>query len=230
MTVELINKEELKDFYKNWGEFAVKCYDTPKERAVGVGKHCMRNGHYSGNRCEYFKFEISGISRACSMQLNRHEIGVVKNQQSQRFTSLENAEFVIPPHIKKNKRALELYLRSLEDSKKVYSDIQQLLMIDKRTREQANEDARYILPESTYTSGVWAFTFEGLTHFMHKRLCSRSQWEIQQLARAMRKEVLEIMPELKDQLVPHCKYLTWCPEGKSCCGMMPTKEEKKNEQ
>ena len=63
---------------------------------------------------------------------------------------------------------------------------------------------------------------------MHKRLCSRSQWEIRELARMMRDEVLEVLPKLKDELVPTCEYLLWCPEGKSCCGKAPTKDEIKN--
>ena len=44
----------------------------------------------------------------------------------------------------------------------------------------------------------------------------------------MKKAVLEILPGLKDDLVPNCKYLLWCPEGKRGCGMYPTKEELMN--
>ena len=44
----------------------------------------------------------------------------------------------------------------------------------------------------------------------------------------MRDEVLEVLPKLKDELVPACEYLLWCPENKSCCGRKPTKEQLKN--
>ncbi len=225
MNVKLINKDEIQNLYKNWGEFATVCYDTPKDKAEVVGKHCMKSGHYSGSRCEYFKFEIEGISRACSMQLNRHSQGVVINQQSQRYVSAENAEFVIPPMIEKNLDALNLYTNLIEESRNAYVGIQQILMESGRTSEQANEDARFALLEGVTTKGTYGFTLEALEHLMHKRLCTRSQWEIRQLAQAMRNEVLEVMPELADKLVPHCKYLMWCPEGRSCCGMMKTKEE-----
>lgn len=224
MEVNLINKKEVKSLFKNWGEFAVKCYNTPKEKAEAVGKHCMKSGHYSGSRCENFKFDIDGISRACSMQVNRHGAGVNINQQSQRYVSMDNFKYVTPPSIEAIPEALAEYVEAMEYLRSKYTVIQRLLIDNGRTQEQANEDARYVLPESTCTTGVWSFNLEALEHFSHKRICSRAQWEIKRLAVAMRKQVIQEMPELKDKLVPHCKHLMWCPEGKSCCGMMPTKE------
>ena len=56
MKVELLNPEVLKNLYKNHGEFACTCYDTPKEFAEKVGKSCNEDGHMSGSRCEYIKF------------------------------------------------------------------------------------------------------------------------------------------------------------------------------
>ena len=49
MRVELINKEEVKDLFKNHGEFACTCYDTPKKFAKGVGKSCNESNHMSGS-------------------------------------------------------------------------------------------------------------------------------------------------------------------------------------
>ena len=42
----------------------------------------------------------------------------------------------------------------------------------------------------------------------------------------MKQEVIEILPELKDKLVPQCVDLLWCPEGHGC-GAYPTKKELK---
>ena len=224
MKVELINKDEIRNIYYNWGEIACKCYDTPIERAVGVGKHCLKSGHYSGSRTTYFKFNIEDISRACSLQLNRHNVGVILNQQSQRYVEMSNIGNYVPPKIKSNKQALDIYNKHINKTKQAYIEIQKILLDCGFTKEEANEEARNVLCESTHTTGVWCFTLEALIHFMHKRLCTRAQAEIRQLANAMRKEVLKELPELKDYFVPHCKYLLWCPEKKSC-GLMMTKEK-----
>ncbi len=216
--VELINKEYLKDnFFSNWGEFACECYDTPIDKATVVGKHCKSSGHTSGSRCEYFKFKISGISRSCSLQLNRHEVGVVKNQQSQRYCDMNNIGFVIPKKIRDNKVALAIMEDIIEQSKTAYKQIQTALIADGNKQEQANENARFVLLEACETKGTWAFTYEALLNFMHKRLCTRSQDEINELAKLMKQEVVSVLPELENDLVSSCEYLTWCPESK-CCG------------
>ena len=222
--VEIINKEEIKNIYKNWGEFACECYNTPIKYAEKVGKSCFNSGHYSGSRTEYIKFKITGISRSCSLQLNRHKIGVVLNQQSQRYVDMNNVDFVIPPQVEKIPEAKELYLELVKNSKETYEEIQKLLRDNGRTKEQSNEDARFCLLESCETSGTWGFTLEALEHFMNMRLCTRSQWEIRQLANEMRKAILEVLPELKDKLVPMCEKMLYCTEDK-CCGRKPKKED-----
>jgi hypothetical protein len=40
----------------------------------------------------------------------------------------------------------------------------------------------------------------------------------------MRDAALEILPELKEYLVPQCQYLLWCPEEHGC-GAYPSRNE-----
>lgn len=61
--VKILNPEVLENLYKNHGEFACICYDTPSKYAEKVGEACNKSGHMSGSRCEYIKFEISGVDR-----------------------------------------------------------------------------------------------------------------------------------------------------------------------
>ncbi|SHK21579.1 thymidylate synthase (FAD) [Hathewaya proteolytica DSM 3090] len=225
ISVELINGNYMKELYKHWGEFSCECYNTPIEYAERVGHACANQSHFSGSRTEYFKFRIRGISRACSLQLNRHKIGVELNQQSQRYCDMNGVNFVIPPTIAENQEALKKYTELMEQSIKTYGEIQQILKSQGKNKEGANQDARYCLLESCETQGTWGFTLEALIHFMHKRLCIRSQWEIRQLANLMKKEVISVLPELENTLVPHCEYLMWCPEGSHCCGKFPTRQQ-----
>ena len=91
MNVKLINKDEIKDFYKIWGTFSRQCYNSPEGKEEIIGKHCHKSGHYSGSRAVSFIFEIDGISRAAIAQLNRHSIGVTINERSMRYVDFSNA-------------------------------------------------------------------------------------------------------------------------------------------
>lgn len=226
MNVKLINADEVKLLFNKWGEVACKCYDTNPKYAEKVGKHCLKSGHFSGSRGIYFFFDISGISRNCSLQLNRHETGVFKNQASQRYINMSDFGYYIPPRIAKNEKARQLYCEYIENGRNVYQKLTELLNEDGFKGEKANEESRYILSGATYTQGVWGFTLEALINFCHKRLCVRSQKEIRDLANAMKSEVIKIIPELEEYLVPQCKYLLWCPESKKdSCGKYPTKQQ-----
>ena len=96
------------------------------------------------------------------------------------------------------------------------------------SHERANEQARYVLPMSTHGSFVIGMDIEALIHFCHTRLCVRAEDIHRELAKAIRNATLEILPELKDVLVPNCQYLLWCPESNGC-GAYPTKEKLKEQ-
>lgn len=214
MKVILLDKEEAQEFFKQWGIISHVCYNSSIKNAKNIGKTCLTSGHFSGSRAFYFKFHISGISRITSLQLNRHEVGVVKNQASQQYIDQSNLRIVIPKELDDFKpKILQLYTQI------------QTLYGDMLNCGISRDAARYILPEGIETEGVWCFTLEALINFMHKRLCSRASNEIRTLAKNIRKAVLEVLPELQEYLVPQCEYLLWCPESKSC-GKYPSKEER----
>ena len=51
--------------------------------------------------------------------------------------------------------------------------------------------------------------------------------KIRELALGLKRATIEILPELKDKLVPNCQAMLWCPEGKASCGTYPTKNQLK---
>lgn len=216
ISVNLINKESLNDFFTTWGSFACLCYNTNKDKAEQVGKHCFKSGHYSGSRAMSFIFEVEGISRACSHQLVRHSVGVTINQRSQRYCNEENFEYIIPNSIESKGDTLVKYMDLMKEISDLYKDL-----LDKGIPP---EDARYILPNSCETKLTIGFTLEALIHFMNERLCSRSQWEIRELAKCMKKEVVEVLPELEEVLNAKCDNLGYCIESVSC-GKRKTKSE-----
>lgn len=250
MKVELLNPEVLENLYKNHGEFACTCYNTPKKLSEKVGKSCEESGHMSGSRCEYIKFEIEG-DRGTLEQMMRHEIGVrydeidkysysdrielvvdvnptniVKNMQSFRYVDKNEFTYVIPKNIEKYDDVKELYQETMSVIDTNRKRIRDMLVEHGVEYKKAVEDANFVLPRATNLTLTIGFTPEALIQFMFKRLCVRAQDEIRGIAIQMKKKVMEINSEFAKELVPHCQYLLWCPEGKGC-GAYPRKEDLK---
>lgn len=232
MIVEFINKEYLKEnFYKMWGLAATVCYNTDPKYAINVGKTCLNSGHFSGSRGLYFTFKISEIPRSCIDQLVRHEIGVFKNVQSFRYVSKDNFTYYTPQLILDCPEALEKYNMTMENLSNSYVKLQNILRsyykedleTEKLSNEHINQSARGIIPMNTNSELVIGFTLEALIHLTELRLCSRAEEPIRKLVSMIRKEVIEIFPELSDFLNIKCIKTGYCNEGKKCCGLRPVK-------
>lgn len=255
MKVSLLNPEVVKDLYKNHGEFACECYATPKKYAEKVGKSCAKDGHMSGSRCEYIKFTVSDVDRGTAEQALRHEIGVdvplrdldnysfsdmldivvdvnpsniVKNMASFRYIDKDGFTWATPKTILNCEKANEIYvdvMNYINDGRRKIKAALEEAGVDPK---KATEDANFVLPRATTTSFTIGFTPEALIRFCHKRLCVRAQEFIREMAMGMKWEVANHLPEFAVELVPHCQYLMWCPEGKYSCHAYPTKSELKN--
>ena len=250
MRVEIINKEELVDLYKNHGLFACTCYDTPDKFAERVGKACNNDGHMSGSRTEYIKFRIYDVDRGTAEQIMRHELGtdydwntysyqdrieimvdvnpnnIIKNMQSFRYVDKNGFTYTTPDIVKKYTEALRLYEQTMIVIDENRNKIKEILLENGVDEKVAVENANFVLPRATNLTLTIGFTPEALIHFMHKRLCVRAQDEIRKVAIEMKKQVKDILPEFAKQLVPHCQHLLWCPEGKRMtCGAYPRKDE-----
>lgn len=249
MKVTIINPEILENLYKNHGEFACECYNTPKKFAEKVGMACQEDEHFSGSRCEYIKFEIEA-DRGTLEQMMRSEIGVrydnqdkyyymdlieaiprvspdeiVKNMQSFRYVDKNDFTYVIPKNIQKNEKALALYQSCMNDIEYTRKAIRDILIEDDDIKpSKAVEDANFVLPRATNTKLTIGFTPEALIRFEWKRLCRRSQDEIREIAIAIKKAVEDINAQFAKELMPHCQHLLWCPE-KNGCHAYPTKKE-----
>ncbi len=202
-------------------------------------------GHASPTEHASFTFGIEGISRACSHQLVRHRIASY-SQQSQRYVDGTKFDFVTPPEISKNEKALNAYNNAVEIQEKAYREVRNALVagyirdfvgeelngtdeeIMEKFKEEnkrqysaflkkANEDARFILPNATTTKIVCTFNARSLQNFFAHRCCNRAQWEIREVAEQMLIECLKVAPNLFKNCGPSCLFGP-CPEGKMCCG------------
>lgn len=208
-------------------------------------------GHASPTEHASFTFGIEGISRACSHQLVRHRIASY-SQQSQRYVDGTKFDFVTPPEIMKNEKALKAYNEALEIQAKAYAKIRDTLIVGyirevsdldgtdegvmMRFKEQnkrqysafekkANEDARFILPNASTTKIVCTFNARSLQNFFAHRCCNRAQWEIREIAEQMLLKCLEVAPNLFKNCGPSCLFGP-CPEGNMCCGKQKEMRQK----
>ena len=222
--VKLLNPDEVKNFIKKHGEVACICYDTDKKYAERVGLSCMREGHMSGSRGSYFLFEIE-CPRFTADQIARHEIGVFKNMQSQRYVDMDDDfSIYVPPKVMNNDILLKQY-EVYEEMCKARYKVNRACFDDLDiTGEQANDLMRTMLPIGVKTKLGIGFTLEALSHFMQKRLCTRADLPIRKVAELMREEVLKVEPRYEELLTVQCEMLGYCPE-RHTCGKAPTKKE-----
>lgn len=91
--------------------------------------------------------------------------------------------------------------------------------------KKAIEDARYVFPNACETKMVVTMNARSLFNFFKHRLCNRAQWEIQEVAEGMLKEVAKIAPQIFGHVAPDCVYGK-CGEGSMSCGKSKEMKEK----
>lgn len=186
----------------------------------------VKMGHMSPIEHPSFTFAIEGISRACSHQLVRHRLASY-SQQSQRYVSelrTQNSElktqifdYVIPPSIKGDSEAKELFERFMLEAQKAYDILIEKLNNKGISGESANQDARFVLPNAAETKIMVTMNARELLYFFRQRCCNRAQWEIRHMAEKMLNLVKETAPTIFHKAGPGCLYSP-CPEGEYTCG------------
>jgi thymidylate synthase (FAD) len=160
---------------------------------MALVKHLYKGGHHSVFEHIYFTFKIEGISRACSHQLVRHR-HCSFTQRSQRYCSEDGFEMVMPNSITKDEELKWWMEYNMDATRSNYNAL--------KKDGIPNEDARYILPNACATSLYLSCNLRELIHMANERLCTRAQWEIRDLVKAMC-ELVD--PQLHFMLVPKCK-------------------------
>lgn len=153
------------------------CYRSTRAGEAGrFLQNRIREGHESIIEHASATFEISGISRACSHQVVRHRLASY-SQESQRYVDMVDPDFVIPPMIEANPRAMEIWQGVVDEVKAAYQELRGLGI--------RKEDARFLLPNAAATRIVMSANFREYRHFIKLRSDPAAQWEIRELANRM---------------------------------------------
>lgn len=204
------------------GEAAALCYggsNPKKSLEIATG-----NGHLSVTEHSSFTFLVEGVSRALLAQLTRHRIASF-SVQSQRYIDMSSkCSYIVPPNIKALRPSAEAeFMYQMGMIHGWYKNWQDELLAAGHTQGEANEDARFVLPNATATSLMVTMNARELMHFFELRCCNRAQWEIRQMAWLMLEQCKIAAPQLFENAGPAC-FRGPCPEGKMTCGKPPKKE------
>lgn len=176
-------------------------------------RQVISSGHLSTLEHASFTFAIDGLSRAASHQLVRHRLASF-SQQSQRWVTLREPEYVIPPSVIGREELTKAYEAAVQAAFELYHQL--------RKAGIPAEDARYVLPNATCTRLVMTMNARELVHVASIRLCTRAQWEIRQLFELIKEEVTNVAPIIGEHLRPKCETMGYCNEAETC-GRMPRK-------
>jgi thymidylate synthase (FAD) len=138
------------------------------------------------------------------------------SQKSQRYVKeIGQFDYLIPPTFAKNEELKSKFENFMGEISKLYCEFTEAGI--------PAEDARAVLPNATSTSMVASLNLREMIHIANLRLCSRAQYEIRCMVKAMCDVLIAEEPWLKPYLVPKCERLGYCDEDKSC-GRMPKRE------
>lgn len=83
-------------------------------------------GHESTLEHASYTFAIEGVSRSVLAQITRHRIASF-SVQSQRYVNMSDFKYIIPPAISENPEALAEFLAAIDDDKRRYDNLSQIL-------------------------------------------------------------------------------------------------------
>jgi len=191
---------------------------TEEAMAKWLQDKVVGRGHTSLLEHADFHFAIEGVSRVLTHQLVRHRLATYA-QQSQRYVSMENTDFVVPPSF--NAEETAGFLKSCEHALLDYMRFTNKLVKRGIPEKQAQDDARYLLPGACSSNIIMKVNGAMLIHQGHKRLCLRAGWEIRLLFR----EIYNLVPPLfQANMLPDCMICTehdTCPMRQFSCRNYP---------
>lgn len=219
----IIQKETTIDPISLIGREAGVCWGADindAEKNYKRGIDCLISGH--GRTWEYpqIYMVIDGYSARVIRELYTHIAGgPTRLQASTRYINYEKGfDFVIPPTIKDNSEAAEIYNKTMNDILKGMQKLEALGL--------PREDVGMLLPLGMETKVVLRTNLRNMIDMSHQRLCTRAYWEYRQLMRDVMKELSEYSEEWRylvdNYFVAKCDVAGFCTEKKSC-GRKPQK-------
>jgi thymidylate synthase (FAD) len=165
------------------------CYNSSGK--MSEGSHIaflpalLKNGHLSGFEHASASFLLDQISRSCSHQLVRQRLASY-SQKSQRYVKEKSFSYTVPPDIKQNPEAGEVYQDTMMRIQEAYNMLVGLGI--------HKEDARFLLPNAVHTTLTMTANFREWLHIIDLRVSLHAQWEIREMTKLIWKILYEKAP------------------------------------
>ena len=206
------------------GERAGICWGSDigdAEKNYRRGLDCLEANH--GRTLEYVNVELvlDGYSARVIREWYTHLGGSpTRLQASTRYINYRNFDYVIPPKIAANEKALKLYTDLMAEISRTGEELEALGI--------PREDSAMALPLGMTTRIVDRRNLRNLIDMSRNRMCTRAYWEFRQLFGDILEALSAWSPEwaeiVRTQMMPKCEALGYCPE-KHGCGRKPPKGE-----
>jgi thymidylate synthase (FAD) len=180
------------------GRACYQSWEKPNpETATNEGyiRNILKQQHWSVLEHGVATFYITGVSRSLTHELIRHRAFSV-SELSQRYVDVEKVELVIPPDLEDGYMDnADDYVEATFSMRKAYRNVVEYLTGKGKTRKQARQAARSIMPNATETRIVVTGNYRAWRHFIAMRATEFADVEIFDLA-------VEIFEQL-EQDIPH---------------------------
>jgi thymidylate synthase (FAD) len=162
--------------------------DVFDEKDYDLMKYLVEHGHHSPFRHCKLTFHVKAPIFVMR-QWMKHRIDSEFNEISGRYVDLGGAEFFVPEVFRKqakvNKQGSEGFCEDQKDLLESYLNACETSLLEYNymiANGVCREQARCVLPLALYTEVHWTCSLQALANFLHLRLDSHAQKEIQDYA------------------------------------------------
>jgi thymidylate synthase (FAD) len=166
---------------------------------MGYLENILNQGHESVLEHGSATFYIEGVSRNLTHELIRHR-HLSYSELSQRFINMEEAQVVVPPALGESFRDMSNDKRRPvlfdlpKQTRELYNEFFERLTKEGKSRKQAREAARSVLPGGTETRIVVSGNHRAWRDMLKKRYSTHADAEICELAGLLLESLRELAP------------------------------------
>lgn len=154
--------------------------------------------HFSIAEHVQITVEVTGVSRAWTHEMVRHR-AFKFSQESQRFIDMEDFEVVLPPAFRGDWILEGEVDEALTGVAAAYGRIVEELLYRGKTRKQAREAARAILPNAAATGIVISGDIRSWIFMLDRRLRPDADAEFQEVAKLMLEAITPVAPSIFEE-------------------------------
>lgn len=154
--------------------------------------------HFSIAEHVQITVEVTGVSRAWTHEMVRHR-AFKFSQESQRFIDMEDFEIVLPPALRHDWALTDDVEEALNGVAEAYRRIVKELLSRGKTRKQAREAARAILPNAAATGIVISGDIRSWIFMLDRRLRPDADAEFQEVAKLMLEAITPVAPSIFEE-------------------------------